>query len=192
VSVLTEISAVREGLARDSLLPHYRAMRMTVRERLRSRRGQTLPIIAVLMIPTVGFFALAMDLGRVYVRRAEMQRAADAAVLAGAQEFITGKDVETYIATYLEKNPVGNKVATIEQLVINSDSGRVDLTIGYQTQPLLLAPNGVGLRVRSGSTVELTHPGEVGRPVPPGNAYGWYKKVKSSPGKDSALARLTS
>jgi Flp pilus assembly protein TadG len=193
VSVLTEAPLVREGFARDCLMPYYRAMRMTARERLRKRRGQTLPIMAALLIPALGVWALTMDLGLVYVRRAEMQRTADAAVLAGAQEFITGGSVETYVTTYLEKNPVGDTVATIEQLVINSDSGRVDLTIGYQTQPLLLAPNGVGLRVRSGATAELTDSGEVGKPVPPGNAYGWYKnEKKSSPGKDSALVRLTS
>jgi len=163
-----------------------------VRKKLRKRRGTTLSIMAALLVPALGVCALTMDLGLVYALKAEMQRAADAAVLAGAQEFITGGSVETYVRSYLEKNPVGNTVATIEQLDINSDSGRVDLTIGYQTQALLLAPNGVGLRVRSGATAKLTNPGEVGKPVPPGNAYGWYKKEKSNPGKDSAFARLTS
>jgi Flp pilus assembly protein TadG len=165
---------------------------VSVHERLRRRRGHTLPLMAMLLLPSLGFLALSIDLGRVYVLRAEMQRAADAAVLAGAQEFITGNSVETYIESYLEKNPVGHRVATIEQLVINSDSGRVELTIGYQTEPVLLAPDGVGLRVRSGARAQLTDSGEVGRPVPPGNAYGWYKNdKKSSPGNDSALVRLT-
>ena len=163
-----------------------------MRKKLRKRSGQTLAIMAALLIPALAVLALTMDLGLVYVRRAEMQRAADAAVLAGAQEFITGGSVETYVRSYLEKNPVGNTVATVEQLVIDTDSGRVDLTIGYQTQSLLLAPNGVGLTVHSGATAELTDPGEIGKPVPPGNAYGWYKKEKSNPGKDSAFARLTS
>jgi len=165
---------------------------MEVHERLRRRRGHTLPLIAVLLVPSLGLLALSMDLGRVYALRAEMQRSADAAVLAGAQELISGDSVETYVRTYLEKNPVGHRVATVEQLVINSDSGRVELTIGYQTEPALLAPDGVGLRVRSGATVQLTDSGEVGKPVPPGNAYGWYKNDKKwSPGKDSALVRLT-
>jgi Flp pilus assembly protein TadG len=163
-----------------------------VREKLRKRSGQTLVITTALLIPALAVWALTMDLGLVYVRRAEMQRAADAAVLAGAQEFITGGPVETYVRSYLEKNPVGDTVATVEQLVINTDSARVDLTIGYQTQSLLLAPNGVGLTVHSGAAAELTDPGEIGKPVPPGNAYGWYKKEKSNPGKDSAFARLTS
>ena len=163
-----------------------------MRKKLRSRRGTTLSIMAALLVPALGFCALTMDLGLVYALKAEMQRAADAAVLAGAQEFITGGSVETYVRSYLEKNPVGNTVATVEHLVIDTDSGRVDLTIGYRTQALLLAPSGVGLRVRSGATAKLTNPGEVGKPVPPGNAYGWYKKEKSNPGKDSAFARLTS
>jgi Flp pilus assembly protein TadG len=163
-----------------------------VRKKLRKRSGQTLVITTALLIPALAVWALTMDLGLVYVRRAEMQRAADAAVLAGAQEFITGGPVETYVRSYLEKNPVGDTVATVEQLVINTNSARVDLTIGYQTQSLLLAPNGVGLTVHSGAAAELTDSGEIGKPVPPGNAYGWYKKEKSNPGKDSAFARLTS
>jgi Flp pilus assembly protein TadG len=163
-----------------------------VREKLRERSGQTLVIMTALLLPALAVWALVMDLGLVYVRRAEMQRAADAAVLAGAQEFITGGPVEPYVTSYLEKNPVGDRVATVQQLVIDTDSGRVDLTIRYQTQSLLLAPNGVGLRVHSEATAELTDSGEIGKPVPPGNAYGWYKKEKSNPGKDSAFARLTS
>ncbi|MFL5535615.1 MAG: pilus assembly protein TadG-related protein [Gemmatimonadales bacterium] len=163
-----------------------------MREKLRKRSGQTLAIMTALLIPALAVWALTMDLGLVYVRRAEMQRAADAAVLAGAQEFISGGSVETYVRSYLEKNPVGDTVATVERLVINTDAALVDLTIGYQTPSLLLAPNGVGLTVHSGATAELTAPGEIGKPVPPGNAYGWYKKEKSNPGKDSAFARLTS
>ena len=163
-----------------------------MRKKLRNRSGHTLTIMAALLVPALAILALTMDLGLVYVRKAEMQRAADAAVLAGAQEFITGGSVETYVMSYLEKNPVGNTVATVEQLVIDTDSARVNLTIGYHTRALILAPNGVGLRVRSGATAKLTNPGEVGKPVPPGNAYGWYKKEKSNPGKDSAFARLTS
>ncbi len=163
-----------------------------MRDKLRKRRGTTLSIMAALLVPALGVCALTMDLGLVYALKAEMQRAADAAVLAGAQEFITGGSVETYVMSYLEKNPVGNTVATVEQLVIDTDSARVNLTIGYHTRALILAPNGVGLTVRSEATAELTDPGEVGKPVPPGNAYGWYKKEKSNPGKDSAFARLTS
>lgn len=191
MSVFTEAHVVRERFALEPLRPS-RAMRITVREKLHRRRGHTLPLMAALLVPALGFLALCMDLGRVYTLRAEMQRAADAAVLAGAQEFIAGDSVETYVRTYLEKNPVGHQVATIQQLIIDSDSGRVELTIGYQTGPVLLAPDGVGLRVRSGAEVQLTDSGEVGKPIPPGNAYGWYRNEKNStPGKDSALVRLT-
>ena len=120
-----------------------------MRKKLRKRRGTTLSIMAALLVPALGVCALTMDLGLVYALKAEMQRAADAAVLAGAQEFITGGSVETYVRSYLEKNPVGNTVATVEQLVIDTDSARVNLTIGYHTRALLLAPNGMGITVQS-------------------------------------------
>jgi Flp pilus assembly protein TadG len=192
VSVRTEASAVRERFSLESLMPYYFAARRTLGESLRQRRGHTLALLAMLLMPALGFVAVSMDLGIVYAMRARLQLAADAAVLAGAQEFITGGSVETYVTSYLAKNPIGENPATIEQLVVNTDSGLVQLTIGYQTAPLFLAPQGVGLRVRAGARAQLTKPAEKGRPVPPGNAYGWYKKDKSSPGKDSALVRLTS
>jgi hypothetical protein len=171
---------------------YYFAVRMLARETLSQRRGQTLTLVTVLLIPALGFFALTTDLGSIYAMRAKMQLAADAATLAGAQELISGDSVEAYVTTYLGKNPVGERAAAIEELVVNSDLGTVTLVINYQTHPLLLAPDGIGLKVRSVALVELADSGEVGKPVPPGNAYGWYKNEKSTPGMDSAVVRLTS
>jgi len=53
---------------------------------LRRQRGALLALGVVLTIVLVGIAALALDLGRVFVHRTEMQNAADASALAAAME----------------------------------------------------------------------------------------------------------
>jgi Flp pilus assembly protein TadG len=51
-------------------------------------RGAVLVLVALGSVVLVGVAALAIDLGMLYTARSEAQRAADAAALAGAQEFL--------------------------------------------------------------------------------------------------------
>src|SRR5579859_607323 len=55
----------------------------------KGERGSTLVIVAGIMIVLLGISALAIDLVSFYAVRAEAQRAADAAALAGAQMFLS-------------------------------------------------------------------------------------------------------
>jgi Flp pilus assembly protein TadG len=48
-------------------------------------RGQTLPIMAILLVGFLATAALSMDLGRAYVGYRELQNATNAAALAGAE-----------------------------------------------------------------------------------------------------------
>jgi Flp pilus assembly protein TadG len=59
----------------DSKLPFHRRRR---------EHGQTIILVAVAMVGLLGMVALAIDVVTLYVARSEMQRAADAAALAGA------------------------------------------------------------------------------------------------------------
>jgi Flp pilus assembly protein TadG len=55
----------------------------------RSReRGQTIILVAVSLVSLLAMAALAIDVVTLYVARSEMQRAADAAALAGAKAFV--------------------------------------------------------------------------------------------------------
>jgi hypothetical protein len=54
----------------------------------RRQRGQTLALVAVAMVSLLAMAALAIDLTTLYVARGEIQRAADAAALAGAKAFV--------------------------------------------------------------------------------------------------------
>ncbi len=51
------------------------------------RRAATMVLVAVGMVGFLGFAALAVDLGYLYVVRGELQRSADAAALAGASAY---------------------------------------------------------------------------------------------------------
>jgi hypothetical protein len=52
------------------------------------REGQTLAIVAVMLVGLLAVMALAIDLGMAYTGRAEAQRVADSAALAGASAFL--------------------------------------------------------------------------------------------------------
>ncbi|MBZ5703859.1 MAG: hypothetical protein LAN63_00730 [Acidobacteriia bacterium] len=52
-------------------------------------RGVTILLVAVALVVVLGMAALAIDVVTLYVARAEAQRAADAAALAGAKAFVT-------------------------------------------------------------------------------------------------------
>lgn len=61
---------------------------MATRRVLRTREGSVLAIVAVMMLALLAIVALAVDLGMAYTARAEAQRTADAAALAGASAFL--------------------------------------------------------------------------------------------------------
>jgi hypothetical protein len=56
--------------------------------RRRGERGQTIILVAVSLVTLLAMAALAIDVVTLYVARGEMQRAADAAALAGAKAFV--------------------------------------------------------------------------------------------------------
>jgi hypothetical protein len=57
--------------------------------RLNNQRGVSAVIIAICLVMLVGFVALAIDVGHLYVARNELQNAADSGALAGAYNLFT-------------------------------------------------------------------------------------------------------
>ena len=69
------------------------------------QRGQTLAIVALMLVVLVGFLAIVIDVGNIYVQRRFMQNAADAGALAGARAMAlhgTGA-VEAAVDKYAEE-----------------------------------------------------------------------------------------
>src|SRR6185369_16323585 len=56
--------------------------------RRRGEHGQTIILVAVSLVSLLAMAALAIDVVTLYVAKSEMQRAADAAALAGAKAFV--------------------------------------------------------------------------------------------------------
>jgi Flp pilus assembly protein TadG len=78
-----------------------------VRGRLAEERGASAVLVALLLVPMMGFTAIAVDIGKVYAERARLQVAADAAALAVAQDCARGN--------------CGNMLATASSLVAAND-----------------------------------------------------------------------
>ncbi len=57
-------------------------------------RGQTLVVVAVMIVLLVAFLGLVIDGGNVYAQRRQMQNAADAAALAGARDWARSKGTD--------------------------------------------------------------------------------------------------
>src|SRR3989304_6214559 len=75
--------------------------------RLRSERGQALVLAALAMLVILGFAAMAIDVGYWFSQKREVQKAVDAAALAGAQELPDDSVLaETVAREYLTKNGV--------------------------------------------------------------------------------------
>jgi Flp pilus assembly protein TadG len=161
-------------------------------------RGSALVLFTVVLSMLMVMCAGLLDLGLVRVARGELQRTADAAALAGVSGMIDGDPggdtVRSRAIQYVGLNPVRGVVATIETLEAVTDLGTVRVVLGYQTVPLFIAPAGVRLTASAGAQVKQVTEGITGRPAPPGNAFGWYTKVRpqqEAHGVDSVHAQLT-
>jgi Flp pilus assembly protein TadG len=77
------------------------------RGRLSDERGATAVVFALILIPVLGFAALAVDIGSLYAERARLQVAADAAAIAVAQDCSRGN--------------CGDMLATARAMVVAND-----------------------------------------------------------------------
>jgi Flp pilus assembly protein TadG len=80
-------------------------------------RGAAAVVLSLLLVPMLGFAAIAVDVGALYAERARLQVAADAAALAVAQDCSRGA--------------CGNMLATAQSLITANDAG------GTAAQPVL-------------------------------------------------------
>jgi Flp pilus assembly protein TadG len=87
------------------------------RGRLAGERGATAVIFALLLVPILGFAAIAVDIGSLYADRAKLQISADAAALAVAQDCARGA--------------CGDMLATARSMILANDGE------GNTAQPVL-------------------------------------------------------
>jgi len=108
------------------------------------RRGSALLLTAFATIPLLAMVAFATDYGRICIAKAELQRAADAAALAGAQELSAAMAPASRL-TPLEAEAQA-RAAAMEYAAMNTAFGKplklqeADIEIGYLADPF--APGG--------------------------------------------------
>jgi Flp pilus assembly protein TadG len=100
------------------------------------RQGNVLVLTAFLMIVMVAFLAFGLDLGYLQNARAQLQKSADAAAMAGAWEFMSDGSSSDQIAAarqraveYAALNEVCQTAPEVDPNTVNSPSG--DVVIGY-------------------------------------------------------------
>lgn len=110
-----------------------------MRKFLHNQKGSVLVVVAFGMALFVGFAAFTVDLGTAYVTKSNLQKAADAAALAGAQMIPNATNAKSKALEYAGKNnlniagqtAITNGVQTTEVKVVtpyNGDPTKVEVT----------------------------------------------------------------
>jgi Flp pilus assembly protein TadG len=99
-----------------------------LRRRLNDERGATAVVFALLLIPMLGFAAIAVDVGALYAERARLQVGADAAAIAVAQDCSRGN--------------CGNMLATAQALITANDTGGTAARPVLSSDPLSVTVTG--------------------------------------------------
>lgn len=125
---------------------------MKVKKLLKDEKGAILPLVAIILgLFALGFIALVVDAGTLYVQRKEMITSADAATLAGAQVLKVSKGVNVSEAKTTAENYAKANGADASQVsvyvgpkAVTLPSGGaetrqvVEVTVG-KNQPLIFA-----------------------------------------------------
>jgi len=102
-----------------------------------SERGQSLVLVALMMVGLLAFVGLALDGGQVFEMRRQVQNAADAGALAGVNEVATGQNALVYYRIYqytIGNANVGNRATMFNAEYFDSSgtrySGKVPIAPG--------------------------------------------------------------
>lgn len=142
--------------------------------RAEGERGVTIALVALLLVPLLAAAALAVDLGGWYARASEIQRATDAAALAGVTYLPQGIDkAKTEAARVATRNGYTDGVddVTVTVTDVGLNRLRVDITVPGVRQS-------VSQLFRDDVTVKRSSTAEYIQPVPmgsPRNHLGTYR-----------------
>ena len=100
--------------------------RARIRRLVREHKGATVIFVAIAMVMLLGFVALAVDLGYLYVVRGELQNAADSGALAGAQVLY---DDPTTTADVPGSQVYAGANSVAQTFVVQNNSEKVQATV---------------------------------------------------------------
>ena len=113
------------------------------RRREGRQRGSSLFIVAAAMLALVGLMGLGIDLVALYLGKSEAQRAADAAALAGAQEFVLSGFTSGLVTQAAAQTLATNQAVAVGQKnlvggsVPSIPSGNVTFDFSHAGNPLI-------------------------------------------------------
>jgi Flp pilus assembly protein TadG len=129
-----------------------------LRRRTSDERGATAVMFALLLVPMLGFAALAIDIGALYAERARLQVGADAAAIAVAQDCSRG-NCGDMLATAQALITANDTAGTAAQPVLSSDPLSVTVTGGLPVEHWFAPVLGVdATRVSATATVGWGNP----------------------------------
>lgn len=98
---------------------------------LTNQSGSTIVLVLLLMVVLLGFTALVIDAGLIYLNKTKMVNALDSAVLAGVQELPDDPDAALTVATeYALHNKI--KMEEINSITVGEDNRTISATASRQ------------------------------------------------------------
>lgn len=94
-------------------------MRKVLKKLAQHQEGNALVLVAIMMVVLIGFAAIAIDAGRLYFEKSNLQKDLDAAVLAGAQDIVISESQA--VATAIEVAGKNGIVLTADDIVTGSN-----------------------------------------------------------------------
>ena len=131
---MTPVGSSPEAATLRPTRPAYRR-----RTRLKGERGYVLIMSALLMLPLLAFAGFAIDVGAWYVHANRMQRAADAAALAGVVWMPNDERAETVALDTAKANGFDDAAADITVTVTPVGSRRLRVRITDTDSPMYLS-----------------------------------------------------
>ncbi len=159
-----------------------------IREQIKEDRGATLMMVAGMLTALMAVSAFAVDLGWLYLNTSRLQKAADAAALAGVVNLPTspaGADTDARGASAANQFPIGNPAYNTFVSQILPDN-KYQVTLGTQVQSFFLRVVGFSdFDIRRTSTAQYVLPVPMGSPA---NCFGIgdVSVLNSFPGNSAA------
>ncbi len=138
------------------------------RRRIRGEKGYILAMTGLLLIPLIGFTAMAVDVGAWYAQAAKMQRAADSAALAGVIWNGSSGTQTTTVQSIAAQNGFTNGVngITVTSVIPSGNPSELTVTI---SAPASLFFSGVFLKKE---TLTRSATAQYNQPIPMGSPLG--------------------
>lgn len=154
------------------------------RRHLDNQDGATLPLVAICLVALLSMAALAVDYGMLATGRADAQRAADAAALAGASTYMEAtpsvEAAEQRALEYATSNVLLRRNVAAEEVEVRVDDPNQEVTV-HITRPIpTLFANIFGISVadvRGISTAKVVRSGTAACIKPFGIPHGTYTEA---------------